>query len=221
MDENKKVEKVEKEKIFCSNKECGAEVTTGVATFSKNKYKKILCRACQEIEDKKGKQIGSEVPKEKAVQKEVKPDVETKVEKVVDEIEGTADTPIKEKEIVDLGKVETVTDGGTVNKPTLTIKDNGKPDEKAPESEKKGWFSKSKKEEFGYIYLVLRGFMGSTVDKDRQRHLTPQLEIAKTQKGKILCSRRCPIVENKEIGQRGDTAFIKVVFDETIMDWET
>jgi len=199
MDENKKVEKVEKEKIFCSNKECGAEVTTGVATFSKNKYKKILCRACQEIEDKKGKQIGSEVPKEKAVQKEVKPDVEIKVEKVVDKIEETTDTPIKEKEIVEK------------EKPVLT---------KAPEVEKKGWFGKGKKEEFGYIYLVLRRFMGSTIDKDRQRHLTPQLEIAKTQKGKILCSRRCPIVENKEIGQRGDTAFIKVVFNEVIMDWE-
>jgi len=214
-----KKEKVGKVKIFCSNEKCKAEVTTGIATYSKNKYKKILCRICQEIEDKKTNKVEKEkkvvdevkpeVVEEKVVQEEVKPDVETKVEEGADKTEETTETPIKEKEIVE------------IEKPALTIKDSGKPDEKAPESEKKGWFSKGKKEEFGYIYLVLKGYRGSTVNSDGTRYLIPNLVIEKTKKGKILCSRRCPVVENKEMGQRGDTAFIKVVFDETIMEWET
>ena len=162
----------EKVKVFCSNENCKAEVSDGVASFSKSKHKKILCRACQELEDKakKGDKVEPKV-----------------VPEVVDK------KPIPEESNPTLGK---------------------KPEEETPIQDAK----KEKGDKFGYVQVSLKGFFGSAIYPDKKRYLTPEFAIEKTYKSKIQCVKRCPLGENK-LEVPGNIAFIKVIFDETIMEW--
>ena len=163
----------EKVKVFCSNEDCKAEVSDGVVVFSKNKYKKILCKDCQKSEDKAKKG-------DKAEPKDTTADIEDKKE-----------TPEETKPIVDK-KLEVI----------IPIQDA----------------KKEKGDKFGYVQVSLKGFFGSAIYPDKKRYLTPEFAIEKTYKSKIQCVKRCPLGENK-LEVPGNIAFIKVIFDETIMEW--
>ena len=170
----------EKVKVFCSNENCKAEVSDGVASFSKSKHKKILCRACQELEDKAKKG-------DKVEPKDTTADIKDK--KVVPE----ENKPIVEE-----------------NKPIV----DKKPEVIIPIQDAK----KEKGDKFGYAQVSLKRFVGMTIYPDKKRYFTPEIVIDKTWKSKIQCSKRCPVGKGK-LEVPGNIAFIKVIFDETIMEW--